>query len=74
MCVRVCACVPLQNLTYLGPNICQLLELQEFYRTAAADESPVLTAHTEVPHISLHPHTPPEDMTGGSDSAKSLLV
>jgi hypothetical protein len=54
--------------------ICQILELQEFYRTAAADESPVLTAHTEVPHISLHPHTPSEDMTGGSDSAESLLV
>ena len=33
---RACVCVSLQNLTYLAPMVCQLLDLQEFYLTAAA--------------------------------------
>ena len=49
-------CVSLQNLTYLAPMVCQLLDLQEFYRTAsAAVGSPELTAQTEVPHPMFHP-------------------
>ena len=60
MCVCVCVCVcvrpSLQNLTYLAPVVCQLLDLQQFYRPAAAVGSPELTAQTEVTHPMHHPN------------------
>lgn len=54
MRVYVCVCV-LTKLTYLAPMACQHLDLQEFYRTAAAFGSPELTAQTEDPHPMFHP-------------------
>jgi len=50
VCVCVCVCVSLQNLTYLAPTVCQLLDWQEFYRTATAVGSPYLK-HREKFHI-----------------------
>jgi len=55
LCVCVCLCVLIKP-DYLAPMVCQLLDLQEFYRTAAAVGSPESTTQTEVPHPMHHPN------------------